>query len=281
MENQTENITTVSGLAEALPFNEKLLEEMAKIKPMSHKEYDEWQCNIANSITGNLTGYDCSECKNRGYFTRLDEYRNQVVAECRCMKIRRAKSRLEKSGLAVIAEKSTFRMFETPEEWQKKVKQSAVNYANNNSGKWLFMAGQSGCGKTHLCTAVCVHLINQGHDVRYVLWRDLLHELESLRFKNEEYSQKMYWLKTIEILYIDDFMKSIGNKPSESEMNYAYEVINARYTARKITIISSELMKDELYKFDSALAGRIFECAGEFIIQISADNSRNYRLKNK
>ncbi len=279
MGNLTENITTVSSSAEELPFRERLLEEMKKIKPMSRKEYEKWQCDVANNVVGNLTGYDCTECRNRGYFTRLDEYGNQVVAECRCMKIRRAKSRLERSGLAETAEKSTFRTFETPEEWQKTIKLTAMDYAKNNGGKWLFMAGQSGCGKTHLCTAVCTYLINQGHDVRYVLWRDLLHELEGMRFKNEEYSQKMYWLKTIEILYIDDFMKSIGNKPSETEMNYAYEVINARYTAKKTTIISSELLKNDLYKFDSALAGRIFERTGEFIIQISADDGKNYRLK--
>ena len=258
-------------------------EELEKIKTMTRSEYIKYytlkSIERTNNSEGDLTGYDCPECKNRGYFAKLDDDGHEVTVECKCMKIRRAKSRLEKSGLARTAEKSTFRTFETTEDWQKQVKYSAMNYANNNNNQWFYMAGQSGCGKTHICTAICIYLINQGHEVRYVLWRDLLHELESMRFKETGYSDKMQWLKSIEVLYIDDFLKSSGKNPSDNEINFAYETINARYIARKVTIISSEFLKEEIYRIDSALAGRIFEMAGEFIVQISPDNNKNYRLR--
>ena len=258
-------------------------EELEKIKTMTRSEYIKYytlkSIERTNNSEGDLTGYDCPECKNRGYFAKLDDDGHEVTVECKCMKIRRAKSRLERSGLAKIAEKSTFNSYITTEKWQEQLKLTAMNYAKNGGEKWLYMAGQSGCGKTHLCTAVSIYLINQGCDVRYVLWRDLLHELESLRFKEEGYKAKMDWLKSVEVLYIDDFLKSIGNAPSTGELNMAYEVINARNIVYKRTIISSEILKEKLYGLDSALAGRIFDMSGEFVIQVSPDNRKNYRLK--
>lgn len=266
--------------SEDLSFSEKLLEEMKKIKPMSRKEYEKWQCEVANDVVGNLTGYDCHECKNRGYFTKLDEYGNQIVSECRCMIIRRAKMRIANSGL-INPEEKTFSSFETPENWQKQLKNAAAEYVCENSGKWLFIGGQSGGGKTHLCTAVCLELIKKGRDVHYVLWRDLLHELESLRYEYDRYSYKMNCLKDYDVLYIDDFLKSIDDGRKIQGLNYAFELINYRYSANKLTIISSELLENEIRKLDTALHGRIVERSGKYIFNIPRSENKNFRLKQE
>lgn len=264
--------------SEDVSFSQKLLMEMEKIKPMSREEYDKWYIDNANSKQGNLTDYDCPECRNRGYFTKLDSSGNICQADCKCMIIRRAKMRILNSGL-INPEEKTFGTFETPENWQKQLKKAAAEYVGGNSGKWLFIGGQSGGGKTHLCTAVCLELIKKGRDVHYVLWRDLLHELESLRYKYEEYSYKMSRLKDYDVLYIDDFLKSIDEGQKIQGLNYAFELINYRYSAKKLTIISAELLENEIRKLDTALHGRIVERSGEYVFNIPRNDGKNFRLK--
>lgn len=79
-------------------------------------------------------------------------------------------------------------------------------------------------------------------------WRDEVTRLKSLIFNESKYSNLMSIFKTVEILYIDDFWKTGKDLkkqmaiPPTSDINIAYEIINSRYAARKITIISSEFL---------------------------------------
>ena len=49
--------------------------------------------------------------------------------------------------------------------------------------------GQSGSGKTHICTAICTRFISCGRSVRYKVWRNLFHELQSNQFDETEYKK--------------------------------------------------------------------------------------------
>lgn len=270
---------------EVLTRMTNLSENLPEIKPpASYDEYLKWQCDTYNKTVGNLKGYDCPECLNRGYISAIKDD-TIVQRECRCIKIRNSLSRLKNSGLAGHAGKCTFENFETPEEWQKMTKEKAMKYAADNSGKWLFFGGQSGCGKTHLCTAVCTELIKQGHDVKYVLWRDLVHYLEANRFDDDEkYSRRIQELQNVEILYIDDFLKTTRKdrngkiQPSETELNIAYEIINSRVILCKRTLISSELSIDDISALDEATGGRISNASKGSQILIKYDKTRNFRF---
>lgn len=250
---------------------------------LTDEEYLQKQCEWSNANTGNLTGYDCPECKNRGYFSVINDGRI-VVRDCKCMKIRQSLSRLKKSGLAGLAERCTFDSYIVSEEWQKRAKMKAVQYVSENTDKWLFFGGQSGCGKTHLCTAVCTAFINQGHDVKYVLWRDVVHYLEQNRFNEEKYSDKITELQNTEILYIDDFLKTTHKdqngrlKPSENELNSAYEIINSRVIAGKKTVISSELHISDISALDEATGSRISDMTKGWQIMIKFEKTRNFRF---
>lgn len=247
------------------------------VKPVSKAEYLEMQCRTANESDGNLSGYDCPECRNRGYISVVHDG-DIVCHTCKCMTIRNNMANLKKSGLEQLAERCTFDNFQTPEEWQKKAKSKAMQYVSDESGKWLFFSGQSGGGKTHLCTAVSVELIKKGRNLKYIMWRSLLHELEGMRFDNEKYSAKMREIMETDIIYIDDFLKCYGGKPSSNELCYAYEVINSRYVANKQTIISTELLLKDIINIDNALGGRIKEKSNDWRIQIGSDNAKNFRL---
>ena len=60
-------------------------------------------------------------------------------------------------------------------------------------------------------------------------------------------------------------------------MRLAYELINYRYVKKLTTIISSEKQLDELMEIDSAIAGRINEMAGNYLIKIKGKD-KNLRF---
>lgn len=257
--------------------------------PRNYQEDMKWKSDIYNRSVGNLQeqdGYDCPECLNRGDFETIEDD-VPVRIECRCKKIRRNLIRLKSSGLANHARKCTFENFETPEQWQKIAKNRAMKYATSDSDKWLFFWGQSGCGKTHLCTAICTELIKREYDVKYVHWRDLIHYLEANRFNEEKYSGKIQELQNIDVLYIDDFLKTTRKdkdgkiQPSETDLNIAYEIINSRVVSGKRTLISSELSISDISAFDEATGGRISESSEGSQILIKYGQNRNFRFHGR
>ena len=144
----------------------------------------------------------------------------------------------------------------------------------------IFITGN--CGKTHLCTAVCKALIDQGRSVKYMLWGDISQHLDALKFKADEYERFLGEIKSVDVLYIDDFLKTATDannepaKPGTAELHNAYTVINARYFADKKTIISSEHFLTEYECYDGAAAGRIREKVSTQIL-IKREPGRNYR----
>lgn len=262
-----------------------MTEQSESITP---EAFAQMQCDWYNASTGNLTGYDCPKCKNRGYFAVLnDGYQGRK--ECECMIIRKNRKNMEKSGLADALDSMTFDSYICTEPWQERVKATAMDYADKHDGRWLYLAGQSGAGKTHLCTAVCGVLLQRGVSVRYEMWRKLCRDMQNFETRDKKFQE----ISECGVLYIDDFLKSAflkaesidnkGNiKPDKEltkEINIAFEIVNERYARKKPTIISSEIFIQDLFRIDGALAGRIRERCGGFVSQISNSNERNYRMK--
>ena len=264
----------MEGLIKELCLNETFKEHF---KPMTEEEYAKYQADLYNSSEGNLKYVDCKICRNKGYIQHYDECFNTYMTECECMTKRKSIARLQKSGLGNLIELYTFDSYTVQNQWQKRIKDTALEYIGDTSGSWFYIGGQSGCGKTHICTAISVALINQGRTLKYEIWRNLFHRLQSLQFDNEKYNDKLNELQSVDVLYIDDFMKSLDRSKINTELNFAFEIINSRYTANKPTIISSEFDINQINALDNALAGRIVEKAGKFTISISGSD-KNYRL---
>lgn len=229
--------------------------------------------------SGRFGYFDCTVCDNRGILSERDENGYWISRECQCMAGRRNLLRIRKSGLGRLVERCTFERYETGEQWQAHARERAMAYLHSEDDRWLYFAGQPGCGKTHLCTAVCSALIEQGKDVLYVLWRELVHELLGLQYRPEEYRTRMEQLRQVEVLYIDDFLKIMDKNAAGRELTIAFEVINARYNMDKRTIISTELFDTELLALDQALGSRMIERAKGNIIQIQRGTDRNFRLR--
>lgn len=257
---------------------------------MTPKEYEQFKVDNLNNDVGNRNeqdGYDCRICKNKGFVAKLvenpDGSYSHCFADCKCVEIRNSIMRMKRSGLKDIIKDYTFDKFEDLEPWQKAIKKAAVEYAKNPEG-WFMLCGQSGSGKTHLCTAICREFLLAGKRVRYMLWRDDIVRIKGAVTDSEEYSKAIDEFKRVDVLYIDDLFKTGKaadnsiQKPTGADINVAFEIINFRYNNPSLlTIISSELTEDELIDIDEAIGGRIYERSKAFTIGKSRD--RNYRIK--
>jgi DNA replication protein DnaC len=257
---------------------------------ISPRDYEQFKVDGLNNTVGSRNledGYECNTCKNKGFVAKLvenpDGTYSHCFADCKCVEVRNSIMRMKRSGLKDIIKDYTFDKFEATEPWQKSIKAAAMDYAKDPAG-WFFLGGQSGAGKTHLCTAICREFLLAGKRVRYMLWRDDIVKIKGAVTDSEEYCMMIDEFKRVDVLYIDDLFKTgkdmynTVQKPTAADVNVAFEIINFRYNnPGLLTIISSELSEDELIDIDEAIGGRIYERAKAFTI--GKDRSRNYRIR--
>lgn len=263
-------------------------------KKRTEKEEAEYQAYLDNNTPGDLDdGVDCQVCMNRGFVThvRYDERFQRhypVAVMCVCQKTRAAKRRLKRSGLEKALQEKTFESYETPDARRKRVKEAAMRFAREGGDGWFFIGGQSGAGKSHLCTAIAGELLKQGKDVRYMLWRDEITHIKAVVNEHEEYAPLIDGLKKVDVLYIDDLFKmgkddkGTVKLPTAGDINAAFEILNYRYNnPGLITIISSERTLGDLNEIDEAIAGRIAERSrpGGFLLNLKKDPEWNWRMR--
>lgn len=258
------------------PLFEMTSEEEARYKVLSY-----------NNSAGTLAGYDCPVCHNKGDIMII-KHGYEYYRECECMKIRRAIERMKRSGLYNLLNVYTFNKYECAEDWQSDIFNKAKKYAANSDGnKWFVFLGSSGIGKSHICTAISRELMLNNAELYFMPWLDESVELkQNIVSAPEEYRAKIEQLKTVEVLYIDDFFKSENNTPpTAADIKLANEILNYRYNKarmqkeRYLTIISSERTIGQLMEYDKAIAGRIIEMSKpDYLITINDDN-KNYRLR--
>ena len=241
------------------------------------------QLDALNSQVGELQGYDCKLCKNKGhvYLSR------ETVKPCECREVRNYFKQMEKDGLRDLLEKYTFEKFAEYDERSALIKRKAQAFANNSEcGKWFYIGGQSGCGKTHICTAITTTLAKEsqrGKKVRYLKWVTFTQKANSLAL-SAEYEEFLKQYTDADILYIDDLFKVQNGKekqaPSAAEVRRFYELINEHYNkTNSIVIISSEFHLNEISELDEAGSGRIRERVDKYLLNILRCDEANYRLK--
>lgn len=261
---------------------------LTKKSEAEYENPDQKMCDVFNQRVGNLNvadGYNCEKCKNRGGFMRLSENGNPVFRACSCMNAREMIKNLKDSGLADYIKKYTFDKYNATKLWQKEIKKSATDFVKDAENKWFFIGGQSGVGKTHICTAITAEFLKQGKKAHYMLWRDEITELKTSITDVVFYKKTMHKLKTVEVLYIDDFLKNGKEKdgslqkPSPAEINIIFEILNSRYNSLNLfTIISSERLLSEIKNIDWAVGRRIEErCGKKYVCEIKPDKSKTYR----
>lgn len=224
---------------------------------------------------GSEQTYDvCPDCGGTGFITWRE---NGILygRECRCEVRRRNHLRIERSGLKPLLESCTFERFKTGESWQAEAKQKAESFAADCRGKWFFIGGSPGTGKTHLCTAICGKLMDAGLSCRYVQWRADIPAVKAMIKDPEEYRAAIWPLKAVRVLYIDDFLKG---SITDADKNIAFDLLGCRYNdPNAITVISTELPIDRILSWDEAIGSRIAERAKDYTLNLR--NKQNWRLR--
>jgi len=226
----------------------------------------------------------CKICDNLGGWQVQKQIGGETYpfwVECICSKKKRYIEKAKSLGLGEDILEKTFDTYKTPEKWQENILTTAKKFIE--SGKTFYIGGQVGSGKTHICTAILNCLIEKELECSYMVWNDIVTRLKQTTYGDEkQYNEYLNELKTISVLYIDDFFKIT---PSTADIDKAFQFINARYIASKnnklITLFSSEKTFNELSQSDEAIASRIYEMAnkGEFILSIQKDTNKNFRYK--
>lgn len=198
---------------------------------------------------------------------------------CACINAEAVKAAIAESGLENELKSKNFATFKTDEEYQKFIKAAAIDYLKaikQNKKTWFYIGGQSGSGKSHICTAIANRFLQNNYKLRYMRWIDELRQM-----KSNFGSSKLQEFKECDVLYIDDLFKG-SKQPSEYEIGIAFEVFNYRDSNNLITLISSEMTDSKLKNIDEAIHGRIKAHTGnEFMINIQPDENKNYRLKGE
>lgn len=249
-------------------------DELADFERLSLAEQVKTVIEEHNASRGDLTGYDCKKCLNRGNFYIEDGYGGFESVECECMYVRRAYQRLHLMGLDKAAKECRFDNFKQNHTFQKKMYSAAFNYADNPKG-WLVLCGQSGCGKTHLAISAFVQLIvNQKLTARLMQWIQESAFLKS-HINDDKYEDRISEYQAVGLLLIDDFFNT---KPTDADVKLARSLLDYRYLKKMPTIITTELTLSEIYDIDDAVGGRIIEMA-LCCAQVGRDIKKNYRLE--
>ena len=187
--------------------------------------------------------YTCSICNDTGI--KDGHY-------CECFKALVKQSQLENLSSCAPAKNSTFENFRLDyyDESAKDRMTQIYNYCkswaedfdkNSNS---ILMYGKTGLGKTHLSLAIANVVVSKGYNVIYSSACNLFNQLEKEKFgrlKSDESPEEM--ILSCDLLILDDLGSEFATAYTISEV---YNIINTRILAGLPTIISTNLLYDEI-----------------------------------
>ena len=89
---------------------------------------------------------------------------------------------VEKSGLGALL---NYRVkdFKAETDYQKAMKDMTAHYLYHAKKEWFALLGQSGSGKTMLCSAICNQLLKTGHVVKYLIWGEFMNVLRHIEIR--------------------------------------------------------------------------------------------------
>lgn len=267
-----------------LTFHQFLRQHTANIPPEQAFERvarNKVEALNAMSEADDGTGINCPVCKGKGWYAFFDEDAKEARTRyCKCYGPRITARRLKSIGLLDRSWRCTFDGFKTETPTQRALKSAAVNFTNDATGEaWLALFGQSGVGKTHLCLAAFSAVIARRNLTgEYFRWNQDARTVKSAAL--EEDNPFFDKFKKAPLLYVDDLFKKRMDAPvSDADLRLAFELLDARYNLRLPTILSCELTFEELVRLDEAIAGRIREMCGPYLVSVGRDMRKNYRFQ--
>jgi DNA replication protein DnaC len=136
----------------------------------------------------------------------------------------------------------------------ERVYRLAFEFARAPEG-WLVLQGVTGCGKTHLASAIVNYQYQAKKPALFIFVPEFLDHLRSAFNPDSKisYDQLFEKVKTTPLLVLDDFGEQAATPWAKEKL---YQVINSRYNARLATVITTRLSLDEI---DSPIRSRFID----------------------
>ncbi len=158
----------------------------------------------------------------------------------------------------------------TPQDFHslQTARETAEAFARNPQG-WLLLEGGYGCGKTHLAAAIANYAVSMGTPTLFITVPDLL---DTLRFAFSDpettFEARFEEVRNADLLVLDDFGTQNATAWAQEKL---FQIINYRYINKLPTVITTNLMLDEI---ESRIRSRLQD--EEFVrrVQITAPDYR-------
>ena len=209
---------------------------------------------------GNIVGYmgqkvyGWVECEKHGWYpTRYRWLKSGNRINCKCPRCLYEEVMAERFSSSCIPKRflsHSIETFEAVEPWQQKVKQQAVDFADNlesnlSQGRCIVMCGNPGTGKTHIAIGIASKAIRQGRTAVYTTVQDLVFAIRDT-YGTGTTSETFKGFAEVDLLIIDEVGVQSG---TDNERQILFKVINDRYGAMKSTIVMSNLSKDGIVDY--------------------------------
>jgi DNA replication protein DnaC len=132
----------------------------------------------------------------------------------------------------------------------------AFDFAKEPEG-WLVFMGVTGCGKTHLASAIVNYRYQAKQPALFIVVPEFLDHLRSTFAPESKvsYDQVFERVKKAPLLVLDDFGEQSTTPWAQEKL---YQVINYRYNARLATVITTRYSLDEIMeRVESTISSRL------------------------
>lgn len=168
--------------------------------------------------------------------------------------------------------------FENDDMSKPEITSVAKKYVENfktfkNNGKGLLLYGTVGTGKTYAAAEIANALIDMGKPVLMTNFTRIINKLQSSFEGRQEYIDG---LNEFDLLILDDLA---AERQTEYVLENVFNVIDARYRAKKPLIITTNLSIEQLKNPENIATARIYDRILERCFPIEVKGASNRRRK--
>ena len=201
--------------------------------------------------------YTCKKCEDKGFVSGImcgcfKELLKSIEYEKLCSKLPVGNCRFDNFKLDYYPDGAGTSPKKRMESVLNYCKEYAADFSRRSPS--LLLYGKTGLGKTHLSLAIAGNAVEEGYGVIYSSAQNLFNKLEKDKFGKADANTEEAILDC-DLLIIDDLGAEFTTQFTVSAL---YNIVNSRELESKPTIISTNLMPEQLTKaYGERIASRI------------------------